>query len=162
MADLIRFDDRYASTTEYRLLHRNWLAEEKDEASHNAAEGTRRRPWAKSQSIRSLGLAEWNFPSRREIRYFDHQPIVKGVLFFRQGESQPAAALLTFQYWQALPPDGGSEFKGTRQSSILLRDDSPEAQDVLKYLDSQFEYEWARGRTAEDLRRREQRRRSDS
>jgi hypothetical protein len=154
MSDLMRFKHRYESSLEFRFLHRSWIAEARDEQSHNESPmGQGRRRWSKSGAIQSFGIAEWNFPSRRDVRYYGHHPILKGVLFCNDADTAPAKAILTFQYWVPSPPEGGSVFKGADQYAIYLHQRSNATRALLHYLNTQFDYEWYYGKTADDLLR---------
>ncbi len=150
--DLIRYEDKYRTDVEIRLLHRNWLIERSDEDAHNAITAARGvRPWRKWKAIRDVGTQPWLHALRRNIRYYSHQPIVKGALL-RSRDSGRTVAYLGFLQWQQDPTDGGSQFKSV--PSPVIRLDSGSGRDeaeLIERLESQFEYEWRRGSRAEDL-----------
>ena len=110
--DLLKYKDRYNKDVEIKLLLRNWLVEETDENEHNNnRKRDNTRPWVKSVAIRAMAFKRWEEqPLQIKIRYYDHQPILKGVLFFDK-EGNPITAFVNFQKWVPMPPEGGSVFK---------------------------------------------------
>lgn len=150
--DLLQYADRYDRTVEVRMLHRNWAIEAKDELSHNRRpEVAGRRPWQKAESIRALGSTPWKHSLRRYILYYSHQPILKGSIFVASG-SEHRVAFFGFLYWDPLPEDGGSQFKSVPGGMLAVdSNNGPFSRDVIRRIESQFEYEWRHGKRAEEI-----------
>lgn len=150
--DLITYLDRYHSGLEIRLLHRNWIVEREDEDTHNRGiERLGFRLWDKSKAIKNLAVEDWEHPLKREIRYYSHQPILKGAVFC-DANDKPLLVFLNFQKWVPLPVEGGSEFKSVPSDMIMLsKNENPVFQDIMERINTQFEYEWSFGKTKKDL-----------
>jgi hypothetical protein len=149
--DLITYLDRYYSGIEIRYLHRNWIIEEQDENAHNRLIGHTKRPWNKSKAIKKTALEDWNFTLTRSIRYYKHQPIIKGVIFCDKHQ-KPIIAYINFQKWIQFPENGGSVFKSVPSDMVKIDGKiNDKIQELIERIDSQFEYEWCYGNTKEDI-----------
>lgn len=150
--DLFEYKDRYHRGTEIRFLHRNWIVEKSDEEAHNLeAKKHDIRPWVKAAAIREMAFRKWDSnPQRRIIRYYSHQPILKGVIFCDEAR-KPIISFINFQKWVPLPDEGGSVFKSVPSNMFVFEDLKPEHAHFLTRLNSQFEYEWKHSKAKEDL-----------
>ncbi len=150
--DLITYLDRYHSGLEIRMLHRNWIIEREDENAHNKViEHGGFRLWDKSNAIRSLATENWGHSLKREIRYYSHQPILKGAIFC-DANDKPVMVFFNFQKWIPLPVEGGSEFKSVPSDMFMIdNNENPTSQDIMERVNSQFEYEWRFGKTKNNL-----------
>jgi len=150
--DLITYLDRYCSGIEIRYLHRSWIVEEKDEKVHNKMiEHSKIRPWNKSKSIKETAFKDWNSTLKRDIRYYEHQPIIKGAIFCDKYQ-KPTIAFINFQKWVYNPEDGGSVFKSVPSDMIKIDSKTnSKFQELTERINSQFEYEWRYSKTKEEL-----------
>ncbi|OHE42023.1 MAG: hypothetical protein A2Y16_00090 [Tenericutes bacterium GWF2_57_13] len=150
--DLITYADRYIDNIELYMLHRNPIIEQNDELIHNARlANSEIREWDKASSIIKLAKEKWKFQMKREIRYYPHQPIIKGALFCDE-VGNPLSAFVNFILWVPVPQDGGSEFKSVPSDMIYISAVvQKKNRDILDRLNSQFDYEWNRGLTQTQL-----------
>ena len=150
--DLITYLDRYCSGLEIRYLHRNWEIEEKDEKIHNTiVEHGGIRPWNKSKTIKKTAFEDWNFILKREIRYYEHQPIIKGAIFCDKNKI-PIIAFINFQKWIPIPENGGSVFKSVPSDMIKIDSKTnSKFHELVERINSQFEYEWRYSKTKEKI-----------
>jgi hypothetical protein len=150
--DLITYLDRYHSGIEIRYLHRNWIIEERDENIHNKIiKGTGIRLWNKSEAIKKTAFEGWNYTLIRTIRYYEHQPIIKGVIFCDRNQ-KPIIAYVNFQKWEPAPANGGSVFKSVPSDMIEINSKTnSKFQELIERINSQFEYEWHYGDTKERI-----------
>ena len=153
--DLITYLDRYRQNTEIRMLHRDPVIERRDENEHNAnLVDSSIRHWNKAKAIERMCLEDWSFALRREIRYYIHQPIIKGTVFCTQSGA-PMVVFFNFQKWEELPLSGGSQFKSVPSDMIFINEKcSKEARVIMERLNSQFDYEWAHGQTRQQMAQR--------
>lgn len=151
--DLITYADRYIDYIELRMLHRNPIVEKVDETQHNdRIKEMGIRPWDKYHAIQRMALDNWSFKLKREIRYYSHQPIIKGTLFCDDLD-QPVFGFINAISWVQTPDDGGSEFKSVPSDMIFLSvAKNPHAKDILTRFNQQFEYEWTHGITQDNMR----------
>lgn len=150
--DLITYLDRYQQNTELRMLHRNPLLERRDESSYNEKIVDKSlRPWNKAAAIERMCLEDWNFALKREIRYYYHQPIIKGTVFCT-ADGVPMAIFFNFQKWEELPMSGGSQFKSVPSDMIFINEKcSDKSRIIMERLNSQFDYEWQFGLTQKQM-----------
>lgn len=151
--DLITYADRYIDHIELRLLHRNPFVEASCEKEHNQKiRSTGLREWDKSAAILKMAVEKWTFQLKREIRYYSHQPIIKGAIFCDESH-EPIIGFLNAIAWVPTPPEGGSQFKSVPSDMIhLTAKRSRQAQDVLQRFNQQFDYEWMHGTTQDQIR----------
>lgn len=155
--NMLRYEDRYRGEVELQMLHRNWLVEGKEEIEHNASPSARAsRPWNKSAKIKSTALDAWDHQLNREIRYYSRDPMIRGVVLCGP-RLEDREAFVTFLRWNQFPPEGGSPHKGAGLATIYIPGASAGQQSIISYLESQFDREWAKARTAEDLLAEEER-----
>lgn len=158
LADLLAYEDRYRSLR-VRMLHRNWLMEESDEKRHNdRRETSKSRPWKKSAAIRRTATEPWEHTMRREIRYYDGPPQIKGVVL-SDGRG-PLVAFLSFFKWDATPSEGGSPFKGIPKGIVKLSREEPGEAEVITYAVSQFELMWTTAKPVDAVLKLEKSRRA--
>jgi hypothetical protein len=150
--DLITYLDRYSIGVEIRYLQRDWIVEEQDETAHNNIIATSSiRPWNKANAIKNMAFENWNFPLTRDIRYYKHQPIIKGAIFCDKNQ-QPIIAFINFQKWIPVPANGGSVFKSVPSDMIKINSkENSNFSELVERIDSQFEYEWRYGSTKEKI-----------
>jgi hypothetical protein len=149
--DFIQFADRYRPDLDLRILNRDWTVEKKDEARHNiGAQRAGVRPWKKSDAIRAFALEPWPHTMRRNIRYYRHQPILKGVLLCGS-DNGASVGFVGFVHWQNTQPGGGSQFKSESLTVVHVTSETEEGRLLLGALESQFDYEWLQARTAETI-----------
>jgi len=149
MSDYLRFDHR-KRPIEMRVLNRNWLREQEDERNYNAINSGRGlRGWHKALAIqRNAKRQPPPGALRRLVRYYDGPPSIKAILLCGDTVLE---GFISFYEWQDPPPDGGSPFKGADRSMIHLRSEIREAADILRYLESQFEFAWQSASSPETL-----------
>lgn len=147
-ADLMRFGDRYREL-EVRMLHRNWTSEAFDERAYNQ-DIKQGRLWSKSAEIRRFGMQPWPHALKRFVRYYSHQPILKGIILCKPlGEGR--VVFLSCYHWIARPAEGGSPFKGADMQMLMMDDEMPGARRFIDYIESQFDYEWENSPTPQQL-----------
>ncbi len=148
--NLMRYEDRYRGGVELRLLHRNWVREREDEQRHNAMpSASRSRPWRKSEQIRQAAVAPWDHALAREIRYYEHPPVIRGVVLCGAGDRREA--FVTFLNWTPTPEAGGSPHKGAGLSMLHVPGETDGQRNVIRYLESQFDREWAAALTRDEM-----------
>ncbi len=150
--DLIEYGDRYRPELEVRLLQRNWIVEQTDEIAHNQRPEVRGlRKWNKSQAIKNMALEAWPYSMKRNIRYYDHHPILKGAIL-SSSDDEEIVAFIGLLKWDPLPANGGSVFKSVPGHVLMIRSsDGQSARDMIKRIQSQFDYDWLHGLTADEL-----------
>jgi hypothetical protein len=79
-SDLLTYLSRYSLNMELRILQRNYVIEQIDEQEHNEKLPQGIRPWNKAKAIKQMCNEVWNHSLKRTIRYYSHQPILKGCL----------------------------------------------------------------------------------
>lgn len=152
-SDLLHYSDRYSINLTLRILQRNFVIEEKEERKHNdSIAGTGLRPWDKAASIKKMCYEEWPYSMKRIIKYYSHQPILKGTLFCTE-QKRPVIGFVNFQKWEKTPLSGGSEFKSVPSDMIFIDARNNKANEVLlERLGSQFEYEWEHALSQEEMK----------
>lgn len=150
--DLLTYADRYIDYVELRLLHRNPFIEEVCQNEHNnRTKDMGLRLWDKYNAILKMALEKWTFKLKREIRYYSHQPIIKGSIFCND-VGEPVVAFINAISWIYTPEDGGSQFKSVPSDMIYLSvENNNYCLDIIKRFDQQFDYEWFNGKTQEEI-----------
>ena len=152
-SDLLTYLSRYSLNVELRILQRNYVIEELDEKEHNAKLPEGIRPWNKSKAIKQMCEEAWNYSLKRTIKYYSHQPILKGCLFCNS-EGRAIIGFVNFQQWDPYPSTGGSVFKSVPSDMIMVNPENNTHMEVfLNRLNSQFEYEWEHALTQEEMKR---------
>ncbi len=156
MTDLIEYNDRYKGDLEVRLLQRDWLIEKHDEEMHNQRpENHELRKWDKSRAIRAMAHQEWPHSMKRIIRYYSHQPILRGAMLSAQ-DSEESVAFIGLIRWEPAPTRGGSVFKSVPGHVLMVPSSlGRAAKDIIDRLNTQFEYDWRHGSTAAEVTARE-------
>ena len=65
---------------------------------------------------------------------------------------------MTFFEWIEWPDGGGSQFKASGMSTMYISGAERGQQDIIRYLESQFDLKWAGSRSCADLLAEEERR----
>lgn len=152
-SDLLTYLSRYSLNVELKILQRNYVIEELDEQKHNSRLPAGIRPWNKSKAIKQMCGEAWHYSLKRTIKYYSHQPILKGCLFCN-AEGRAILGFVNFQRWESLPSAGGSVFKSVPSDMIMIHPEENEHLEILlDRLNSQFEYEWEHGLTQEEMKR---------
>ena len=152
-SDLLTYLSRYSLNMELRILQRNYVIEQIDEQEHNEKLPKGIRPWNKAKAIKQMCNEVWNHSLKRTIRYYSHQPILKGCLFCNS-EGRAIIGFVNFQQWVPLPSDGGSVFKSVPSDMIMINpENNTHLEVLLTRLNSQFEYEWAHSLTQDEMKR---------
>lgn len=130
---------RKAEAPAVRLLLRSWIDEQRDEEEHNHRRPDAPRKWNKAAALgEHKGLP---VGVRGEMRFYSGlHPFVKCAIL-SGGEGH--IAFLCFYRWVEWPEDGGSQFKATNPSRIVLKGTSAESSELITALISQFEYIWS-------------------
>ena len=151
-SDLLTYIARYSLNIELRILQRNFVIEEKDEKIHNAKLPEGIRPWSKSKAIKQMCYEKWEYSLKRTIKYYSHQPILKGTLFCN-ANGRAILGFINFQKWEEMPSSGGSVFKSVPSDMLLLNSqNNSRAEILLERVNSQFEYEWSHALSAEEMK----------
>ncbi len=151
-SDLLSYSNRYSLDIELRILQRNYIIEEKDESQHNAKLPKGIRPWNKAKAIKQMCFESWNFSLKRTIKYYSHQPFLKGCLFCNDS-GRAIIGMINFQKWEPLPLSGGSVFKSVPSDMLLINSNGgKEYEAFLERINSQFEYEWAHALTQQEMK----------
>lgn len=150
--DLITYLDRYRDNVQIYMLHRNPFIEEVDENKHNKAiENMGLRKWDKAEAIKMMALEKWNYALKREIRYYSHQPILKGSIFC-DVTGKAYIGFINFQKWVPIPQEGGSQFKSVPSDMLFISGIGDKKNlEFLERINSQFDYEWSYGITQEEM-----------
>lgn len=141
MSNYVKFKHRYQASVRFRILNRSWYAEEVDEAAFNTPrDDIGIRPWDKSKSLKAEINRPWNYTTERLVRYYDFMhPIIKAIILKSRSNSY---VFLSFYECKMVAEEGGSPFKGDNKTMISLSSiDDDEAQ-IIRYLESQFEFIW--------------------
>lgn len=151
-SDLLTYADRYSLDLTLRILQRNYVIEDADEKHHNESISKGLRPWAKAESIKRMCFEDWPYSMKRVIRYYAHQPILKGALFCNANK-RAVIGFFNFQKWEEVPLSGGSEFKSVPSDMIFVDSRASKTHEtLLERLQSQFEYEWAHALSQEEMK----------
>ncbi len=152
-SDLLNYSDRYSLDLTLRILQRNYVIEAEDEKRHNQKIGLSGiRPWEKAESIKKMCYEEWPYSMKRIIKYYSHQPMLKGTLFCNANK-RAVIGFFNFQKWEEFPLSGGSEFKSVPSDMIFVDGRSNKKNEILlERLQSQFEYEWAHAISQSDMK----------
>ena len=151
-SDLLTYISRYSLNIEMRILQRNYVIEERDEAEHNSKLPEGIRPWKKTESIKRMCNEEWPYSLKRTIRYYSHQPILKGCLFCNSA-GRAVIGFINFQKWEELPSAGGSVFKSVPSDMIMINpEENVHCEVLLERLNSQFEYEWKNSLSSTEMK----------
>lgn len=152
-SDLLTYLSRYSLNVELRILQRNYVVEELDEQNHNSKLPQGIRPWNKSKAIKQMCEETWHYSLKRTIKYYSHQPILKGCIFCNH-EGRAIIGFANFQRWEPLPSSGGSVFKSVPSDMIMINpENNTHLEILLDRLNSQFEYEWEHSLTQEEMKK---------
>ena len=160
-ADLLTYLSRYSLNIDLRILQRNYVIEEIDEKNHNEKLSPGIRPWNKSKAIKQMCHEVWNYSLKRTIRYYSHQPILKGCLFCNDS-GRAIIGFVNFQRYEPSPSTGGSVFKSVPSDMLMIKpENNVHVEILLDRLNSQFEYEWSHSLSQDEMKRYVHKKESD-
>lgn len=138
--DYFKYALRYNENLGLKILNRSWLAEKIDEELHNEKiSSLNLRLWKKSVSIEHHAKKPWDFLTKRDVKYYDLPPIIKGVIL--KGK-RTTVVYFSFYEWVEIPSIGGSQFKGTDTNMIFLEKLNENHIEIIDNLESQFDMIW--------------------
>lgn len=153
LTDFIQYKDRYENFT-LKILLRDWNVEWDEEKKYNSNH-TGNRPWDKMKHLK-IKAQEWNEASSGELnyrvilRFYKEAPVFKGIIAkFKDHED----VYLGLYKWEAVPQNGGSQYKGDNGAVVFLKSNSenPLEQILCERTISQFNRLWDNGKRYEEV-----------